>query len=620
MKSSNLRDLYLSFFNRRGHEIIPSFSLVPENDPSTLFISSGMQPLVPYLLGESHPLGNKLVNSQKCFRAEDIEEVGDNRHTTFFEMLGNWSLGDYFKDKQLPWFFEFLVSEVGLDPKKLYVTVFKGNKDINIPKDNESVKLWQELFSQKNIDNKVVDEAETKGMQDGRIFYYDESYGNWWSRSGRPQDMPAGEPGGPCSEVFYDFGPELKMHEKSVWAKKPCHPNCDCGRYLEIGNSVFMEYKKEENGEFSKLPQKNVDFGGGLERILAAKLNTPDVFKTDLFWPIIKEVEEYCGKSYQENKPAMRVIADHIKAAVFMISEGIEPSNKLQGYILRRLLRRAAVKMHQLKGGLTPGFDSVAHAILNVCGNTTYFQDGVNLRGKISKILGLEMDKFAKSLDRGLKEFNKLDDNQLNSLWAFTLFQTYGFPFEVTAELFAQKGKKLDKKEFDDIFAKHKELSRTASKGMFKGGLADKGEEITKLHTVTHLLHASLRKVLGKHVEQVGSNITSERLRFDFTHPNKLSEDEIKKIENMVNEQIAKNLKIESETMGLAEAKKSGALAFFGQKYPAKVKVYNIGSFSKELCGGPHVDFTGGLGKFIIKKEQAVGFGKRRVYAVLKEK
>ncbi len=642
MKSADLRQKYLDFFTDkiRKHKKIDSFSLILENDSTTLFTSSGMQPLVRYLLGEKHSMGKKLVDSQKCFRAEDIEEVGDNRHTTMFEMLGNWSLGDYFKKEQLEWFFDFLIKEVKLDPARLYVTIFAGDKKTNTPRDTESELIWKTQFAQiqKDFQDKGIIDRENplitvnvnpeNGMnKTDRIFYYGVNK-NWWSRSGIPENMPVGEPGGPDSEVFFDFDPggKRKIHENSVFNNTPCHPNCDCGRFLEIGNSVFMEFVKGKNG-FKPLPTKNVDFGGGLERILAAANDEPDIFKTDLFWPIIKEIEKEYKVDYKGNEAAMRVVTDHIKAAVFMISEGLEPSNKMQGYVLRRLLRSAAVKMNQLKGGLTPGFDDIAYTVLEIYRDTAYFQDGVALRTKIADILSGEMEKFAVSLDRGLKEFNKADDDQLNDLFAFNLFQTYGFPFEVTAELFMQKGKKLEKKNFDKIFEDHRKLSRTASAGMFKGGLADHSEIITKLHTATHLLHTALRKILGEDIKQAGSNITSERLRFDFTYPSKITKEELNKVEVLVNEGIANNLPVKSAIMGKEEAIKTGASALFGQKYPEKVKVYTIGKsdkpgeyFSKELCGGPHVDFTGKLGTFIIKKEEAVGSGKRRIYAVLEDK
>lgn len=605
MTAKELREKYFNFFIKRGHVLIPPAPLVPENDPTTLFTSSGMQPLVPYLLGQSHPSGKRLVDSQPSFRGQgildDTNEVGNTRHTTFFEMLGNWSLGDYFKKEQLRFFFTFLTDKdegLGLDPHKLYVTVFSGNEQV--PKDLESIEIWKQLFLEKGIEAK---EGE-------RIF----SYGvdkNWWSRSGPPQQMPVGEIGGPDSEVFFDFG---KEHDSRFGQK--CHPNCDCGRFLEIGNSVFIQYQKQTDGSFKELPQKNVDFGGGLERQLAAKGNDFDIFNTDLFADIIKEIEKDCGESYSEdkNKPAMRIIADHLKAATFLIKAGVIPSNKDRGYILRRLLRRAAIKMQSLGGGLTPSFFLICESVLITYQDTDYF-DLDKDRSIISAVVEEEMGKFSQTLDRGLKEFQKLEDDQLNALNAFNLYQTYGFPVEVTEELFKQKGKILDRQEYEGIFKGHQELSKKTSVGMFRGGLADHSEQVVKYHTATHLLHSALRKVLGENVHQIGSNLTAERLRFDFTHPEKVTETEVKQIEEMINKQIEADVPVTMEVMGLEEARKKGALAFFEQKYGEKVKVYTIGGFSKEVCGGPHVKSTGEIGQIEIFKEEAVGTGKRRIYA-----
>ncbi|MBU1931939.1 alanine--tRNA ligase [Patescibacteria group bacterium] len=610
MQANQLRAEFISFFTTgsKDHKKIPSASLLPENDPTTLFISSGMQPLVPYLLGEKHPLGSRLVNSQLCFRAEDIAEVGDNRHTTFFEMLGNWSLGDYFKQDQLTWFFEFLTQVIGLDPHRLYVSVFEGNEAVS--QDKESIELWQKLFSSQQS------AQSGKAGFDPKIKIY--TYGadkNWWSRSGTPDKMPAGEIGGPDSEVFYDFGQELGLHEKSAFKNKPCHLNCDCGRFLEIGNSVFMEYKKTTAGNLEKLPKKNVDFGGGLERILAAKANQPDIFKTDIFWPLIKVIEKTTDRKYSGNETVMRIIADHLKAATFMMAEGLEPSNKQAGYVLRRLLRRAAVKMRQLNTDCAPTFDPIALKVVELY--PEYLKPTVDLKEKLKRVIGQEIERFAASLDRGLKEFAKADDGQLDTLLAFNLFQTYGFPFEVTEELFKRRGKSLDKKAFDVIYKEHQQLSRTASQGMFKGGLADQSETVTKLHTATHLLHAALRKILGEHVQQVGSNITAERLRFDFVHSEKLTAEQLKQIEELINQQINNDFPVKMMTMSLSEAKAQGALACFGQKYPAQVKVYTVSNFSKELCGGPHVSSTKELGEVKIVKQESCGAGRRRIYARL---
>ncbi len=594
MKVSEVREKYLKFFEKRGHKIISPSPVIPENDPTTLFTSSGMQQLVPYLMGETHPLGTRLTDSQPLFRAhgansDDVAEVGDNRHLTFFEMLGNWSLGDYFKQEQLPWIFEFVTSKdegLGLDPERVYVSVFEGN-DL-VPKDNESIKIWKDIFSGVGI----------KAEEGERIFAYSAKK-NWWSRAGTPDQMPVGEIGGPDSEMFFDFGKELKLHENSEWKDEKCHPNCDCGRFVEIGNSVFMQYKKADGGKLVELPNKNVDFGGGLERLAMATINSPDVYKIDIFWPTIEKIQEVTGKEYEGNEKFMRVIADHMRAANFLASEGIVPSNKLQGYVLRRLIRRAALKMRNLK----PDFSAKDFEEIS----------------KDKSILE-EIERFKKTIEGGLKEASKI--MEIDGKKAFDLYQTYGFPLELTIEIFSEKGQEIDKDQFQKEFEKHKEKSRTASAGMFKGGLADHSVETTKLHTATHLLHKSLRNVLGEHVSQKGSNITVERLRFDFSHDKKMTEEEIKKVEDMINEQIDKALPVSFEVMSLDEARSKGALAFFGEKYGEKVKVYTIGDpdgvwFSKEVCGGPHVDNTSLLGHVRIIKEEAAGAGIRRIYAKL---
>ncbi len=602
MTHNEVRQKYIEFFKKRGHQEIPSSPLVPENDPTTLFTSSGMQPLVPYLLGEKHQLGTRLVNSQKCFRTQDIEEIGDNRHTTFFEMLGNWSLGDYFKKEQLPWIFEFITKELLLDPKRLYVTVFEGNK--SVPKDKESIAIWKEIFAGSGIDAK-----------EERIFTYPATK-NWWSRSGEPEKMPPGEPGGPDSEVFFDFGEGLKIHEKSPFKDKKCHPNCDCGRYLEIGNSVFMQFQKRADGSIAELPNKNVDFGGGLERMVAATNNNPDVFQTDLFEPIINEIEKHSNSSYGEekNKGPMRVIADHIKAATFLIADGVVPSNKAQGYILRRLIRRASTKYSRLKNNpdelLQP---AISIKVLEIY-NGIYF-DKEKQQSLIYKTIEDEIRRFQKSFHKGLKILEK--QKKIDGKVAFDLLQTFGFPWELTLELAKEKGQQINLEEFQMEFKKHQELSRTAAKGMFKGGLQDQSEVITKLHTATHLLQQALRTTLGSHVQQKGSNITAERLRFDFSHPAKLSAEEIQNIEETVNQKVKENLKVSMEIITLEEALKKGALTVPGVKYPEKVKVYSVGDFSREVCGGPHVDFTASLGKFKIIKEETAGANIRRIYALL---
>lgn len=624
MTAQDIRSAYLDFFQKRGHVVIPRARIVPENDPTTLFTGSGMQPLLPYLLGEKHPKGQRLVDSQTCFRAEDIDEVGDNRHTTFFEMLGNWSLGDYFKREQLLWFWEFLTEVVGLDPKKLYVTVFIGDRGNDIPRDTESAEMWQRLFGEKGIDAKQVEIGSEaagykKGMQGGRIFYYDASK-NWWSRVGRPENMPAGEPGGPDSEVFYDFGTE---HDKSFGEN--CHPNCDCGRFLEIGNSVFMQYVKSENGRFKELPQKNVDFGGGLERIAAAAIDSPDVFKISLMWPIIEKLQELTGKKYEDHVQAKRIIADHMRSAVFMAADGVTPSNKTQGYLLRRLLRRAIRQGHEL--GIEQGLlRAVAPIVIDMYREP--FPEITEHEQTVVDVLEKEEKLFRQTLRKGLREFEKLVKKSLDGTTIFTLFDTYGFPPELSAEEAKKRGIKIDEnwqEEFEEELEKQRERSRSAAAGMFKGGLAEHSEQTIKYHTATHLMYKALRLVLGDHVEQRGSNITSERLRFDFNHPAKLTPEEIKKVEDIVNEQIDKDLPVTWKEMPTAEALASGARGHFGEKYGDTVKVYIMGHedspYTMELCGGPHVEHTGTLGeggkKFKIIKEESSAAGIRRIKAVL---
>ncbi|KKP69279.1 hypothetical protein A2X44_02725 [candidate division CPR3 bacterium GWF2_35_18] len=613
---NELRQKYLDFFVKQGHKIIPSASLLPENDPTTLFTSCGMQPLVPYLLGKEHPLGMRLTDSQKSFRSNDIEEVGDNRHTTFFEMLGNWSLGDYFKSKQLPWVFEFLTSEIKLDPKNLYVTVFRGNKNINIPRDDEAINIWKNLFKSVGIEAEVVDGAEKKGLGNGRIFSYED---NWWSRSGIPDKMPIGEPGGPDSEVFYDFGADLMIHEKSRFKAQKCHVNCDCGRFLEIGNSVFMEYVRTEKG-FEKLPKANVDFGGGFERILAAINNDPDVFKTELFQPIIRKLEDLSGQKYEgfeNNKRPFRIISDHIKAATMLAADGVFPSNKDQGYFSRRLLRRSVVYAKKL--GIDKNFLSDLIPVVTKIYAEVY-PEVKKQEGTIQKYFSEEEERFRKTLNHGLKEFEKLITDNLKKIsgkQVFDLYQSYGFPIELTVELAEEKGLDVDFVEFEKEKQKHQEISREGAKQKFSGGLADQSEQTTKLHTATHLLHQALRNILGEHVKQSGSNITPERLRFDFSHPEKMTPEQITKVEAEVNSVIQKDIPITMEITTVPEAKKAGALALFEDKYQDKVKLYKVGYYSVEVCGGPHVEHTGILGKFRIKKEEGIGRGLRRIKAVL---
>jgi alanyl-tRNA synthetase len=653
MKAKEIRQKYLDFFKSKGHKIIPSASLLPENDPTTLFTGSGMQPMVPYLLGETHPEGTRIVDSQKCFRAGDIDDVGDNRHTTFFEMLGNWSLGDYFKKEQIDWMFKFLTKELNLDPSRLYISVYRGNEKYKLKKDEEAVAIWQEKFKSIDIDAKAVDFAEKNGIQDGKIFYYPEKE-NWWSRVGVPENMPEGEPGGPDSEMFWDFGAELKLHENSEWKDKPCHPACDCGRFLEIGNNVFMQFIKTKDG-FDELKNKNIDFGGGLERLAVAVNDTPDIFLSDIFESLRNKIEITTGKKYGENEnqtKAFRVIMDHLRGATFLIADGAIPSNKDQGYFTRRLIRRAVRFAHNLDVNSNFTAD-VAEVVINEYQD--YYTELKNKRDIILSEITKEEDKFRKTLETGLKEFKKLkidpdkENNGIkiyhpenddlskeyiplkrNGALLFDLYQTFGFPFEMSIEEIENKtGEKLNnwqikdfKKQFDFNSKQHQELSRTASAGKFKGGLADNGEETARLHTATHLLNASLRKVLGDHVYQKGSNITAERLRFDFTHNEKLTDEEKVEVEELVNKAIQDDLPISFEEMSVEEAKEKGAIGVFDSKYDQKVKVYKVGDndniFSMEICGGPHVKSTGELGSFKIKKEQSSSAGVRRIKGILK--
>lgn len=567
VSANDIRSKYLKFFAARGHSVVPSAPLVPENDPTTLFTGSGMQPMLPYLLGQAYPEGlTRIVDSQKCFRAQDIEEVGDNRHDTFFEMLGNWSLGDYFKKDQLTWFYEFLTKELSLPAEKLYVSCFIGNK--LIPKDTEAADIWKGL-----------------GVPESHIYYYDEKK-NWWARSSYP-DMPVGEPGGPDSEVFFEF---TQVKHDSHYGKE-CHPNCDCGRFMEIGNNVFMTYRKTAAG-FVPLEKKNIDFGGGLERITAAANNFPDIFQTDLYAGIISLLGG-------EITPASRIIADHIKGSVFLIADGVRPSNKAQGYFLRRLLRRAMVKFQK------PITAELISAVLSTYSQTNYF-DAVN-SNQIYEIIAEEQDKFTKTLHTGLKMLGKVSP--------FDLYQSYGFPIEITEELYKERGLKFDKQEFEAELKKHQDLSRTASKGMFKGGLQDRSEITTRYHTATHLLHAALRQVLGTHVQQKGSNITAERLRFDFSHPSKLTSEQLSQVESLINQKIQENIPVTRVEMKKSDALAQGAMAFFPEKYPDVTSVYTIGNFSKELCGGPHVTSTGEIGKIRVTREESAGAGVRRIYA-----
>ncbi|MFZ1075179.1 MAG: alanine--tRNA ligase [Minisyncoccia bacterium] len=633
MTVEEVRKRYLDFFEKRGHKIIPSAPIVPENDSTTLFTSSGMQPLVPYLLGQPHPEGNRLVDSQLSFRAEDIEEVGDNRHTTFFEMLGNWSLGDYFKQEQLPWYFEFLTNAdegLGLNPEKLYVTVFGGDEESGMTADQESATIWNELFTAKGIDAKFVavgteERGSEIGMQGGRIFSYGAKK-NWWSRAGVPSKMPAGEIGGPDSEMFYDFG---TPHDKKFGEE--CHPNCDCGRFIEIGNSVFMQFIKQTDGSFKELPKRNVDFGGGLIRMLAATVpNAQDVFAADIFDNGKDALEKRSGKKYGEDAHAtrsFRIILDHTHAAAFFIASGIRPSNTEQGYILRRLIRRAIREADKL-GIKDAVLAEVAHSFGDAYAATYPFvrEQALLIRDELEK----EETQFRKTLAHGLKELEKMG----YIIDAFVLFTTYGFPVELTQEIASEHGISLDMAAVQKKMEEHQALSRAGAAQKFAGGLADNAEQTVRYHTAHHLLLKALQKVLGDDVHQRGSNITSERLRIDFSYGQKMTPEQKAEVERIVNEKIAEELPVIRSVVPKDEADKLGAEHEFGATYPDQVSVYSIGpkdateaepkfveAFSIEFCGGPHVQNTRELSeggkKFKILKEEASSAGIRRIKAVL---
>ena len=588
---NQLREAFSKFWEDKNHKEVPPISLVPKEDPTTLFTGSGMQQLIPYLQGEPHPLGKRLWNIQPCFRSQDIEEVGDNRHTTFFEMMGNWSLGDYFKEEQLPWVWEFFTKIVGLSENKLYVTVFEGAQSVS--KDEESHQIWKKI-----------------GVPGERIHFYGVE-NNWWSRSGTPNDMPPGEIGGPDSEVFYDFGEELKLHEKSK-IKEKCHPNCPCGRFLEIGNSVFIQYKKDSDGKLTELPQKNVDYGGGLERLAAAVNNNPDVFTTDLYKQIIDEIEKQTNKKYEDYKRQMQVVADHLKAATFLVHNGVIPSNKEQGYVLRRLIRSSTFKLRQLGTA-----KNVENAIRTIMQSIVDTYKGTGLLVDLDAtntdvILTEEAYKFLGVLGRGIMILQK--HKTINGKLAFDLYQNEGFPIELTEEIVKEMGQSIDKEEIRQYFEKHREISRKSAAGKFKGGLADESERTIQFHTVTHLIHQALFDVMGK-VRQEGSNITSERLRFDFFSEKRPTDEDIKKVEEIVNQKIKEELPVRFEIMSKTKAEEIGALAFFKEKYGDKVKVYFVGDYSKEFCGGPHVTNSKEIDKIEIYKFEKIGSNIYRIYA-----
>ena len=629
MNAQQIRNEYLKFFAERGHAIIPRAKLIPYNDPTTLFTGSGMQPLLPYLLGESHQDGVRLVDSQTCIRAQDIEDVGDNRHTTFFEMLGNWSLGDYFKEQQIRWFFEFLTDVVGLDPHKIYVTAFIGDEKHGIPRDDEAANIWQKVFAEKGIDAKIVEvgsqaDGDARGIKPGeRIFFYDDGE-NWWSRGGGLDKTPIGDPCGPDSEVFYDFGPQNHAEGYGL-----AHPASDSGQFMEIGNQVFMQYRRLEDGSFEPLQNKNVDFGGGLERIAAAANDNPDVYYISLLWPIIEQLQKLSGKTYEANTSSMRVIADHLRGATFLAVDDVKPSNKEQGYVMRRLIRRAVRFAFDL--GIEQNFlEGVVPVIADMYASD--YPEVVAKRDEIIATLVKEEKVFRQTLRKGISELTKRKADGITGAELFTLYDTYGFPVELSTEEAFKQDIALSenwREEFDSKMQEQRERSQTAAKGTFKGGLGGQTDIHKQYHTATHLMYQALRDVLGDHVVQHGSNITEERLRFDFSHPEKVTPEQIKQVEDIVNEQIRQDLKVSYAEYPTDVARgELGALGQFGDRYGETVKVYKMIAddadkpFSFEICGGPHVDHTlelidPGDKHFKILKEESSSAGIRRIKAAI---
>ena len=588
MKARKLKEKFINFFVDKNHVEIPSSSLIPENDPTTLFISAGMQQLIPFFSGQPHPTGKRLVDVQKCVRTGDIEEVGDKFHHTFLEMLGNWSLGDYFKKEMIPWSFEFLTKHLNYKLEQIHVTCFKGDKDA--PRDVESYDLWLK-----------------QGILKDHIHYLPKK-DNWWG--------PAGVTGpcGPDTEMFID----LKPKEDDIDFKTGCKQE----RIVEIGNDVFIQYNKKADKTFEPLPQTNVDTGYGVERNVAVLNGVTDNYLTSIWQPIIKKIEQIAGKKYCQKNfvKSIRIIADHVRASVFIIADGVEPSNKEAGYVLRRLIRRS-IRQGKLIGIEDKFITQIAQAVLDNQDNYAgVYPELDENRKKIISVLETEETKFRQTLNNGLKEINKLikEKKTVSGKEAFKLYESFGFPVEMITEELEKNGQKLNINEFNQARKDHQKQSQTLSAGKFKSGLADNSETITKYHTATHLLHSALRKILGEHVQQSGSNITEQRLRFDFSHDQKLTEEQLKQISNLVNQQIKLNLPVTKETIPFVEAQKQGALAFFGAKYPETVSVFTVDGFSKEVCTGPHVENTGILGTFEIIKEESAGSGKRRIYAVLK--
>ncbi len=581
MKAIEIRNKFLAFFEKKGHSIIPSAPVIPENDPSVLFTIAGMHPLVPYLLGEKHPAGIRLADYQKCIRTLDIDEVGDNRHLTYFEMLGNWSLGDYFKEEAIAMSYEFLTKELQIPVEKLSVTCFAGNQEV--PRDLISFECWKKA-----------------GIPEEKIYFFED---NWWI---------AGEEGpcGPDTEMFYDTGKPA--------CSENCNPACECGKYVEIWNNVFMEYFKGKDGAYTKLQQKNVDTGLGLERLTMLLQGKRTPFEIELFAPVMDQLQKLQKQDFIQSR---RIVAEHLRSSIMIIHDGGRPSNVDRGYILRRLLRRMTRHLNKLEIDLSnlPQIINISIEALK-----EMYPELMANQETIQNVILEEKDKFMKTLAKGEKEFEKVatklkSENQtkLDTQTVFNLYETYGFPPEMTVELAMEHGLQVEMQEFDKLFKAHQEKSRLGSKAKFKGGLADQSEKSIMYHTATHLLHKALKMVLGDHVNQKGSNITEERLRFDFSHPQKVTKEELDEVEKIVNEQIAKDLSVICEEMSLEEAKNSGAIGLFENKYGDKVKVYTIGDFSKEICGGPHVTNTAQLGHFKIKKEEASSSGVRRIKAIL---
>lgn len=595
MKADQLRDLYLGFFESKGHKVISGASLIPENDPSVLFTTAGMHPLVPYLLGEPHPAGRRLCNCQKCIRTGDIDEVGDAHHLTCFEMLGNWSLGDYFKEEAITWSFEFLTSPkyLGFNVDRLSVTVFAGNA--NSPRDDESIRIWKKL-----------------GIPENRIYALPEA-DNWWGLGGK------NAPCGPDTEMFIDTGKDACGPE--------CRPGCRCGKFFEIWNDVFMQFESNPGQPLSRLKQHNVDTGMGVERTIAMLQGKRSVYETEVFGPTIAAISALCGRNMEadaETSRAFRVVSDHIRSSVFVLGDhkGVVPGNVGQGYVLRRLIRRAVrfAKNLDMKVGFTK---PVAESV--IAGYGKVYPELEKNAGRIVEELGREEERFEATLARGMQELGKVLENVkahggkgLSGRVAFRLYDTYGFPLEFTEEICREQGLTVDREEYEKSFEKHRELARKDA-GSFKGGLADSSEDTTRLHTATHLLHRALQLVLGDHVKQKGSNITPERLRFDFSHNDKMTPEQLAKVEELVNDTIRRDLPVTMVVMTLDEARQSGATALFEGKYGEQVKVFSMGDFSKEVCGGPHVGRTGELGRFKIAKEGASSAGVRRIKAVLEK-